>query len=48
MNEEKPTIMTVPLADKCCHPVQFKWVVCKKNGGNYGLTYPIQENKGKS
>jgi len=48
MSEERKNILAVPLADKCCHPVQFKWVVCKKTGGNYGVIYPIQEIKGKS
>lgn len=27
------------------HPVQFKWVVDKRTGGNYGLIYPIKEKK---
>lgn len=27
------------------HPVQFKWVVDKRTGGNFGITYPITEKR---
>ena len=29
------------------HPVHVKWVVDKRTGGNYGLIYPVKENRGK-
>ena len=47
MSEHVPyeDLLQIPVADYPNHKVQFKWVVSKGNGGNYGLTYPIMEKR---